>query len=124
MADQPANKRTSTIRLVGDDESNFSIVSALKELAVFDVLNNDWIVSSETIGTTETELKVGGSRKVNRKMVFFQLQSSGTIYFGDSNTTCFFKAFKNQLMALPAGEDTEIWLKCSDADLTVIIGEA
>ena len=60
-------------------------------------------------GGTTIELKIGSERKSDRKYVKIQALGSG-IKYGFTNPAVTFDAFKNQLLILPFGSDTPVYI--------------
>jgi hypothetical protein len=110
------------VTITGGDETNTAKVSTLSELATADVLNNGGVDAVLTVGTSPVELRVGGTRKANRKYVVFEALDEG-IKFGFSNTTQNIPIFKNQIFFLPVGDSTQIWFVATVAGRTIAIGE-
>lgn len=106
-------------------ESNFAGVTANLEVQSCDTLNNGGVNINLTVGTTATELKVGGARLVNRKMILIQPLNNG-VFFGYSSAVTAangMTAFNNQTIMLPVGENTQVWLIATAAGKDVRIGE-
>lgn len=59
-----------------------AIVSAVGELRTADILDQAGTQGAITLGTTATEVKVGGSKLANRKSVTVHNNSTKTIYWG------------------------------------------
>lgn len=59
-----------------------------------------------TVGTTQTELKVGGSREAEREVVRVYNSSNSTIYVGPSGVTVSTgePLFRRQSMEMPIGD--------------------
>lgn len=95
------------------------------ELKIVDVANAGGVETVLTIAAGVTvELKVGASRKANRKYVIFIAGSAG-VKWGFSSTAPGFDALKAQFFILPFGDGTAVYLKnTSGASVTVQIGEA
>lgn len=122
MADLTFREMSSPSMIVGDDEQNAVKVSLLKEISSCDILNNGGLDAELTVGTSAVELKVGVSRKVDRKYVIFQPLDTG-IKFGFTSGTQNIPVFKNQLIMLPAGDNTQVWFIASEAGKKVAIAE-
>jgi len=126
MADQLQKYDASFTKLVGSDstglETNPVKSSVNGEISNVDTCNYGGLDKVLTVGTSAVELKVGASRKTTRKIVAFEALSNN-IKWGFSNTTQSFDVFKNQLIVLPVGEDTEIWFIAGTAGQSVAIGE-
>lgn len=125
MADITDKKRSSPVQVVGggsDDEEYLVNVTPIKEISASDILNNGGLDAELTVGTSAVELKVGGSRKENRKYVMFQALDQN-IKFGFSDTTQNMPCQKGRFFMIPVGEDTEVWFIATSASKTVAIGE-
>lgn len=72
---------------------------------------------------TPVEVKVGASRKTDRKVVIVQ-PTDGKIKWGFSNTTQSFPLYKLQHAIISAGPDTAIWVDAISGTVNVAIGEA
>ena len=122
MPDLSYLQADQVVTITGDDESYAAKVSALKELATADVLNNGGEDKILTVTTSPIELKVGASRKVNRKYVIIEALDSN-VKMGFSSTTQSIPIFKDQIIMMPIGENTQVWLKADSGSRNVAIGE-
>lgn len=130
MGDLTEIQAALPIKIVGASstgvESNFADVSANLEIKVVDTLNSTSAYSSLTVGTSAVELKVGGSRLANRKTLFFQNTSGGTLFFGFSSSVTTANGQpvqKNQLIQLTVGDSVQVWLIASASGQDVRIME-
>jgi hypothetical protein len=90
-----------------------------------DSLNNGGVYGELTVGTSAVELKVGANRLANRKMIQIQARDIN-IYFGYSNAVTSANGtelFKRQLILIPVGVDTQVWLIADVANKKVRIAE-
>jgi len=125
MGDISREKQTMPTILKGggsDGEEYNAGISPLDEQLVADILNNGGTDAELTVGTSAVELKVGASKKANRKYVIFVPLDSG-IKFGFSSSTQNIPVFKHQMIMMPVGEDTEVWFIATSSGKTVAIGE-
>lgn len=125
MGDITDQKRSSPVQLVGggsDNEGYISNVTPLKEASTSDILNNGGLDAELTVGISAVELKVGASRKANRKYVIFQALDQN-IKFGFTSLTQNIPCQKHRVFMLPVGENTEVWFIATEAGKKVAIGE-
>lgn len=105
-------------------DSFFGMINVLNDqLQTSDTLNNgglDTVIS--VISGTPVELKVGATKKPKRKAVVLQPLDNG-FSFGFSATTQNILIFKEQMVFLPVGEGTEIWLDVDTGTRNIAIGE-
>jgi len=92
------------------------------EVIVEDTCNNGGLDDVLTVGTSATEVKVGGSAMSLRKMVILQALDTGFSY-GFSNITQSFPLYKNQTVMIPAGEDTAIWVVNTASSKSIAVAE-
>lgn len=92
----------------------------------YDSATTGGVYATLTVGTSATELKVGGSAQSDRKYVTIQLLTSGQLYWGyDSSVTTSngTRAFRFQFLMLPVGEGVSVYLIADGAGKDVRIGE-
>lgn len=90
-----------------------------------DVANDGYVSGTQSVGTTQVEAKVGGSRQSGRELLYIENQSSNTVYYGPSGVTTSTGArlFKDQFVFLEAGENVAVFLIAGSASNTVLIQE-
>jgi len=111
IADKDAALNTKLVGATSDGTEQTPVgSSANRELFIRDTHDNGGLdaVLTLTAGVPQ-ELKVGASRKALRKYVIFEGLDTN-IKWGFSNSTQSFDLFKSQLLMVPVGENTEIWL--------------
>lgn len=100
-----------------------------RELTNVDTINHGAIDAVLTVTNTASEGKVGASRKVNRKYIWFMpitvpTSPNAWILWGFTGSTQSFKVFKDQLLCFPIGSGTEVWFKSPVVgSFTVAFGE-
>lgn len=111
-------------KVTGENEEHCADVTSQKEITIADTHNGGGLDVVLLVDSgTPKELKVGATRKENRKYVVFEAQDTG-ITWGFSNSTQSFDIFKSQLVMVPVGENTEIWFAASSGTGNkVAIGE-
>lgn len=129
MADLTDIQAAGAVKIVGADSAGSELTpvsaSTYGELKACDILNNGGTNASLTVGTSAVELKVGGSRLSNRKMVLIQ-PLTDKVYFGFSNSVTVANGIplqKIQFFMFPVGENTQVWLISSSASNDVRIAE-
>jgi hypothetical protein len=129
MADLTELESSQTVKIVGSDSlgEELSPVKSTNsgDLNVSDQIRSGGVEAGITVTTTSIELKVGGSRLTNRKLV--TALPSGTIYWGYNSTVTASTGtpiFNNQLYAWAANDTCEIWLITTGANKNVRITEA
>lgn len=110
-------------------QSNLSTVTSTGDLRVNDGIRSGGVYSNLSLPTANTavEVKVGGSRLTNRKLVTV-IPTDADMYWGyDSSVTTSngTPIFKNQFVAFDMANDaTQIWLVCSTNTRNARITEA
>ena len=129
MADLNDLERAEAIKIVGSapdgTETNPVGASNNRELFAADTCNNGGVHAELTVGSTPVELKAGASVHPNRKYITM-LAKDNEIYWGYDNTVTVVsgtRIFKNQLLILPIGAGTSVWLVANIAGRNVSIGE-
>lgn len=127
MADLTGIEAAQSIKVIGSDASGLETnpVGATdnNDLQTADILNNGGLDTVLSIATgVPQELKVGGTRKADRKYVIMEALDTG-IKWGFSSGTQSFDIFKNQLIMMPVGENTEIWFDTISGTNDVAIAE-
>lgn len=123
MSDVSREKASTTNRIIGDNEENIAGVSVNKEIWIRDTHDNGGLdITLNLDAITPVEGKVGISRKTERKYIIMEALSTNVVW-GFSNTTQNFDLFKSQLIMVPVGENTEIWLKMKTGTGSVAFGE-
>lgn len=127
MADLTGIEAAQSIKVVGSDNTGAETTPVNStvngDLQTADILNNgglDTIIS--IVSGIPQELKVGVSRKATRKFIIMEALDTG-IKWGFSSSTQSFDLFKNQLIMVPVGEDTEIWFDTISGTNDVAIAE-
>lgn len=92
-----------------------------------DVVENGFLAAELSVGTTQTEVKVGASRVSARQVVGIYNNSSSTIFYGPTGVTTSgankgFPIFKDEKIYLPIG-DTALYLIAGSASNSVLIQE-
>ena len=128
MGDISRREASAPVQLVGATgatdgaETNLAKVDDRQQLSTSDILDNGGADTELTVGTSPVEVKVGASRRTGRKYVVMVPLDSG-IKFGFSNTTQYLPIFKSQMVMVPVGENTQVWVVASAAGKKVAIGE-
>lgn len=131
MSDLTSLQATEAVRIVGSDasgvETNPVDATTDRELTIADRLNSGGLNGNLLLTTAGTayELKVGASRKTNRKLVIF-VPLGNNIYYGFSSsvtTSNGIPIFKNQSIMIPIGQVTEVWFVSSTSSVNVRIAE-
>ena len=126
MGDLTEIESSGSTKLVGSDlagdETTPVGVSDKQELWIRDTHDNGGVDTILNLTTSATEGKVGGDRRVNRKYVIMEALDKN-IKWGFSNSTQSFDLFKKQLIMVPVGENTEIWLSMSSGTGSVSFAE-
>lgn len=94
-------------------------------LDVDDVLDGGGEQAVLTIGTSASLGAIGGTNRTNRKYVIFQAHDKN-IYYGFTNTvntSTGIKLFKDQVLMIPAGENTDIYFIADGAGKELRIQE-
>lgn len=84
---------------------------------VADVLDGGGLQASITVGVTAIEGKVGASPLESRKYVIMQAKDNGIFYGFTSGVTTStgIEIFKDQLIMIPIGENTDIYFIATGA---------
>lgn len=129
MADLTNIQSAEAVKIIGSTsngtETNPVGATQNLELNVADVLNNGGVNSNLSVGTTAVELKVGASRLAARKFIILQPRDNGIFYGFSSGVTAAngIEVFKSQILMLPVGENTEVWLIGDTAGKNIRIAE-
>ena len=107
---------------VGNGVGDIVGVNANKEFYIRDTHDNGGLDIIIPLTTAPVEGKVGVSPKTLRKYVIMQALSTNVVW-GFSNVTQSFDLFKDQLIMVPVGENTQIWFKMKSATGSVAFGE-
>jgi hypothetical protein len=98
------------------------------DLRTADIINTSGIYGTLTVGTSAIEIKVGGSKLANRKLVTIDNTSNSVIFWGwDSSITTSAYAgriFKDQQASWAIGANVTIFLIASGAGNSVHISES
>ena len=91
---------------------NDADVSSSNEVDVRDVANNSYVTGSISVGTSEIEAKVGGSRLSERKAVRIFNNTSTIVYFGPTGLTSSIgePIRRRQSVTVSAGPDLGVFL--------------
>lgn len=122
MADLSDLQSSQVVKIVGSasDGTEQTPVksSATGDLGTSDILDGGGVNANIALtASVARELKVGGSVLANRKYVVFQALDNG-IYFGFSSGVTVSNGvpiFKNQLLMMPIGQNTQLWFVCAAA---------
>ena len=109
---------------IADSNNNVAKVTANGDMDVADIVNTSATYSAVTVSTA-TELKVGGSRLANRKLIIFQ-PNDGDIYYGfDASvaTTTGMLAKKGQIIGYPLGAAVSLFAIASSGTVHVRVQE-
>lgn len=129
MDDLSRNQDSMTVKIMGNDadgnETHPIGSTSNNEVRSYDVANSGGVDTVVTIVAAEViELKVGALTKEERKFIMIQAKSKG-LTWGFSLTTQSFDCFKNQLLILPFGPNTSVYIKNNEIiDGSIAIGEA
>lgn len=127
MADLDVIEAAQSVILIGsqaDGTEETPIGSTnIRELLVVEKLLDAGLDDEISITAgTPVEVKVGASKKADRKVVIIQ-PIDGKIKWGFSNTTQSFPLFKLQPLVINAGPNTDIWIDAVSGTVNVAIGE-
>lgn len=92
--------------------------SANGDLGTSDILDAGGVNKAIALApNVAQELKVGGTVLANRKYVIFQATDNGVSYGFSSGVTVAngLPIFKNQLLMMPVGPNTQVWFICATA---------
>ena len=116
MADLTEQQSTIATKISGAAatgiETNYVKASANQDLGTSDILDNGGVFSNLALAAgVAGELKVGAGRLANRKYVIFQPLDTNTFMGFSSGVTVAngMPLFKNQMVMLPVGPNTEVW---------------
>jgi hypothetical protein len=131
MADLTDLQAAQTVKIAGSDSSGIEtgyIKSTLNgDIQSADTLVSGGVYGSIVVGTSAVEVKVGGSRYANRKLVTLDNTSNVVIYWGYNNsiTTSSYagRIFKDQQVMWAASDAVAIWIITGSASNTVRISE-
>jgi len=126
MGDLTELESSGSTKIVGSDldgnETNSIGASSNKEIFIRDTHDNGGLDTVINLTTTPSEGKVDVARKTLRKYVLMQALDTNIVW-GFTNTTQSFDLFKNQLIMVPVGENTEIWFKMKSGTGDIAFGE-
>lgn len=129
MADLSETESSQTVKVVGSSsagaESTYVAVSSTQDARVSDAIHTGGVQAALSVSTTAIELKVGGSRLTNRKLV--TALSDGTIWWGYTNavtTATGTPIYKDQYVIWAADDTTSIYLIASAGTKDVRITES
>ena len=127
MADLDGIEAAQSVKIIGSEADGTEETpigsTALRELYTVEKLLDTGLDDEISITAgTPVEVKVGASRKADRKVVIIQ-PLDGKIKWGFSNTTQSFPLFKRQNAIICAGPDTAIWIDAITGTVDVAIGE-
>lgn len=127
MGDLTEKNSASNSKIVGADslgnETEYAKVSSNQELAIRDTHDNgglDTVLNLDAI--TAVEGKVGATTKAERKYVVMEALDTN-VKWGFSSSTQSFDLFKDQLIMIPVGPNTEIWFIMNNGTGQVAFGE-
>ena len=125
MADINDINAAQTVKLVGsssDGTEQTPIESTnLAELKVADRINQQGEDIQISLTTTAVVARVGVSNKADRNYVFLQALDKNIKWGFDTN--CRFDVFRNQLIAIPASDICDIYIKMSTGTGNIVVGE-
>ena len=92
-----------------------------------DVNDTGYTSTVVSVGTSQVEAKVGGTRNANRQRVLLYNDSSSIIYYGPTGVTTTgstrgVPVFKKQIVVIPVG-DVAVYLIAGSASNDVIVQE-
>lgn len=128
MADLDGIEAAQSVKIIGSEADGTEETpvgsTGLREILVVEKILDSGLDDEISITAgTPVEVKVGASRKTDRKVVII-LPIDGKIKWGFSNTTLSFPLFKRQNAIISAGPDTAIWIDAISGTVSVAIGEA
>jgi hypothetical protein len=90
-----------------------------------EVVNIDYVQGSVTVGVTQVEAKVGGSRLDGRQMLRIYNGSNAVVYFGPTGVTTSNgePIEKKQWINIPIGDALALYLIAGSAANDVIVSE-
>jgi len=112
--------------VIADENSNLLVVTSTGEAKVSDIIDNGGVHGAIIVGTSAVEAKVGGSVLADRKLLTIFHNGNGRLYWGYDNTITTSNGtqiFKNTMFAIPAGQNTSVWLIADSAGQDVRITE-
>jgi hypothetical protein len=129
MADLTEVQAAQSVKLVGSStggaESTFAAVSNTQDIRSSDSLHSGGTHGALSVSTTAVELRVGGSRLTNRKLV--TALPDGTIYWGYTNavtTSTGTPIYKDQYVIWAADDTASIYLIAASGTKNVRITES
>lgn len=122
MGDASRERASSVNRITGQDENNVAIVTINSEVAIRDTHDNGGLDTIIALTTTPIEGKVSSSAKTERKYIIMEALTKN-VKWGFSNSTQSFDLFKSQLIMVPIGANTDIWLKTTTGSGSVAFAE-
>lgn len=89
-----------------------------------DVVEDGYVTGSVSVGLTQVEAKVGGSRQVGREMIYIENAGTTVLYYGPSGVTTAngAKIEKKQFVFLPVG-NMAVYIIGDGASGTAIVQE-
>lgn len=131
MADLTELQSTQAVKVVGSNssgaETNPVNANGSGHLQTADVLTVGGVYGTITVGVTAVEVKVGGSKRTDRKLVTIDNTSNATLYWGydSSITTSLFagRIFKDQQMSIGVDHNVSIYLIAGSGGNSVHISE-
>jgi len=93
-----------------------------------EIVNGAYVHTTITVGTSEVEAKVAGSRLAGRQMLRIYNDSNNTIFIGStgvtiSGTTKGEPLVKGNWINIPVGDATAVYLIAGSAGNNIIISE-
>jgi hypothetical protein len=129
MADLTELQSAQSVKLVGSSsggaESAFVQVSSTQDVRSADCLHSGGLEGSLSVSTSAVELKVGGSKLANRKLV--TAIPDGTIYWGYTSgvtTSTGTQIYKDQYVIWSADDTCTIYLITASGTKNVRITES
>ena len=90
-----------------------------------DVNNNSFVTGTLSVGTSQVEIKVGGSKLAGRQEIVVSNNSNATVYYGPTGVTIStgMPIVKGQIFFDNIGEASAVYLIAGSAANTVVIQE-
>lgn len=90
-----------------------------------EIVNNSYVQSTVTVGTTQVQAKVGASNLTKRQMLRIYNGSNNVVYIGPSGVTTANgePLEKKQSINIPAGDQINVFIIAGSADNDVIVSE-
>lgn len=115
MADLNELQASQAVKIAGADatgaETNFVNATSAGDLKAVDAANTSCLFTNVNVTNTAAELKVGGSRLTNRKLLIIEPLGSD-IYIGYTSgvtTSNGMKITKGQIFGLPVGDTISVY---------------